>query len=137
VVGFWLTVRGALFDVCVLEWCKLFGSRSSPYHWSEVLLRPEQFKDSLLKLHDLDQQSLDALWEEVKTYRDEFVAHLDVRETTPMPNMSVPHLLTLHYYCTLQMERPELSSEPGLPGDIYRYYGTCLEEARSASKAIR
>ena len=59
--GFWLTVHGNFVDVCVLEWCKLFGNRHGKYHWRNVMPDPEAFRQELLALHRINDATLHAL----------------------------------------------------------------------------
>ncbi len=75
--GFWLTIHGNFVDVCVLEWCKLFGNRNGKYHWKNVMPDPDIFKGKLLSSHGIDDAALEKLWNEIKDYRDDFVAHLE------------------------------------------------------------
>lgn len=91
--GFWLTVHGNFIDICVLEWCKLFGNRNGIYHWQRTLTDPDRFRHELLNSHGIDEARLKRLWKEVKDYRDGFVAHSEEQETTPHPKHepSIPH----------------------------------------------
>lgn len=128
--GFWLTVHGNFVDVCVLEWCKLFGNRNGKYHWQNIFSSPAQFRQELLTLHSIDDARLEMLWNEVKDYRDDFVAHLEDRESTPLPNMNIHHLLIEFYYRKLQATFPQLRYDDALPTDMDRYYRDCLTEAK-------
>jgi hypothetical protein len=37
--SFWRQANGNFLDICVLEWCKLFGDKKGKHHWSRVGLR--------------------------------------------------------------------------------------------------
>ncbi len=127
--GFWLTVHGNFIDVCVLEWCKLFGNRNGKYHWKNTLSDPGKFRSELLRTHGIDEAALEKLWNEVKSYRDDFVAHLEEQETTVIPNMNVAYLLVEFYYRKLQLGYPALQTHIALPAHVDRYYDSCLREA--------
>ena len=127
--GFWLTVQGNFIDVCVLEWCKLFGNRNGKYHWKNALCDPEQFRRELLEAHCIDEVALKNLWNVVKDYRDGFVAHTEEQETTEIPNMNLPHLLVEFYYRKLRLDFHALQTDKGLPAHFDRYYDSCLREA--------
>lgn len=127
--GFWLTVTGNFVDVCVLEWCKLFGNRNGKCHWQKVLKQPDVFKQDLLNMHHLDESDLRKLWTTIKDYRDSFVAHVEDQETTPAPYMTVPYLLVNFYFTRLQSEFAELQSLDCLPKYMDRYFDSSLSEA--------
>ena len=129
--GFWLTVQGNCRDISVLEWCKLFGSRAGEYHWSKTLADPSRFRSELLNRHGINEARLKDIWDTVKDYRDKFVAHLEMQETTPVPNLNVPHLLVEFYFENLLLEFPDLQAEDSLPSDFHQYYLRCLNEAQS------
>lgn len=127
--GFWLTVQGNFIDVCVLEWCKLFGNRNGKYHWKNVLCDPDNFRRELLDTHGIDEAALKKLWNTVKDYRDDFVAHTEEQEMSVVPNMNLPYLLVEFYYRKLQLNFPSLETDDCLPAHIDRYYDSCLKEA--------
>lgn len=132
--GFWLTVHGNFVDVCVLEWCKLFGNRNGKYHWQNVTLNSQEFRRQLLNMHGIDDAELKRLWNEVKSYRDNFVAHLEEDEATAIPNLNVPYLLTAFYFRALQSDFPDLQSISALPQYLDRYYNDCLKQAQEVLK---
>lgn len=127
--GFWLTVASNFLDVCALEWCKLFGNRNGKCHWEKVLKQPVAFKQGLLNTHRISEAELQKIWGKVKDYRDDFVAHVEDQEITPVPCMSVPYLLVKFYYERLQCEFIELQSFDGLPKYMDRYYRSSFSEA--------
>src|SRR5712692_8894779 len=52
---FWRTVNGNFLDVCVLEWCKVFGSKRDPHCWRNFVSDPSGFKTDLLRHLSLDE----------------------------------------------------------------------------------
>ena len=128
--GFWLTVIGNFVDVCVLEWCKLFGNRNGKCHWENVLKQPNVFKQDLLNRHHLEESELRKLWKTIKDYRDNFIAHVEDQETTPIPCMTVPYLLVNLYFARLQSEFSELQSFDCLPKCMDGYFDSSLSEAK-------
>jgi hypothetical protein len=135
--GFWSAVYLNFIDICSLEWRKIFGSNKEPFHWKNVLPHPEQFRDELLDMHGLNEDKLDGLWEEIKTYRDTFVAHLGNQENIQVPNMNLAYWFTEFYYRKLQIEFPEIQSFDSLPIHIDQYYGSCLQEAEFVMAYVR
>lgn len=136
VEGFWLTVHGNFLDVCVLEWCKLFGNRNGKYHWKNVTLDLDAFRSELLDMHGIDEAALKKLLNEVKSYRDKFVAHLEEQEITAIPNLNVPYLLTEFYFRKLQSDFPTLQAHGSLPQHFDQYYDHCLKEAQEVLENI-
>jgi len=65
----------------------------------------------------------------MKDYRDDFVAHLEEQETTAIPNLNVPYLLTAFYYGKVKSSFPALQAESFLPVHFDRYYDGCLKQA--------
>ena len=127
--GLWLTLTGDLLDICVLEWCKLFGNKNGEYHWKKVTLDSASFLSSLLTPFRLSQTEFDAIYAELKHYRDEFVAHTEESETTPVPALSTPYLLVSFLYERTLHDFPTLSGRDSLPTDLNSYYDEHLQEA--------
>lgn len=131
---FWLTVVGNFVDIAVLEWCKLFGNRNGKYHWRKVLTNPDAFRDDMLKQLGLSQDRFESMHLTVKTYRDEFVAHLEDADTTTVPNMNVPYILAWSYYRQLHADYPSLALINELPRDYGNYFAA---QSRDAERIIR
>ena len=68
---------GILFDTVVLEWCKLFGSDEENLHWKNFVSDVEEFRKRLLDHVNINVAAWDSYWCEMKTYRNQSVAHYD------------------------------------------------------------
>lgn len=86
---FWTNANGNFLDICVLEWCKLFGDKRGKHYWRKVITDQPAFFGGLLNAINLTEPEFDAYVEEMKTYRDKFVAHLDAEEVMHIPNLRV------------------------------------------------
>lgn len=86
---FWVNANGNFLDFCVLEWCKLFGDKRGQQNWRKVITDQESFFSCLLRAVKLTETEFDAYIEEMKTYRDKFVAHLDSEEVMNVPKLQV------------------------------------------------
>ena len=126
---FWLAVLGNFVDISVLEWSKLFGNRNGKYHWQRVLNDPATFIADMPTRIGVSKQSFDTLYETVKTYRDEFVAHLEDKEVTTVPNMNVPYVLVWSYYLQLRKDYPFLQGIDELPRDYGNYWASHAKAA--------
>ncbi|MFZ1037522.1 MAG: hypothetical protein ACLPSL_04545 [Smithella sp.] len=86
---FWITVNGNFMDICVLEWCKLFADPRGKHYWKKVISNLSVFSQGLLQELGISEQELCAYINEVRDYRDKFVAHLDQDEVMTPPVLEV------------------------------------------------
>ncbi|MFB3091276.1 MAG: hypothetical protein ACE1ZG_08050 [Gammaproteobacteria bacterium] len=84
---FWAIVNNNSLDICILEWCKLFVDSRGKHYWRKVITEPITFFDGLMITLHMTEEEFNSYIEEVKSYRDMFIAHLDSEEV-----MHVPHL---------------------------------------------
>ena len=45
---FWVNVNGNFLDICVLEWCKLFGELNGKHYWRKIISDPINFYRGLI-----------------------------------------------------------------------------------------
>lgn len=133
---FWLAVIGNFVDIAILEWCKLFGNRNGKYHWRKVLKDPDAFVSSMPERLGISGNDFDALHSSVKTYRDEFIAHLEDSETTLVPNMNLPYVLAWSYYMQLREDYPSLKGVAELPRDFGNYWRRHSEQGLAVFKTV-
>jgi len=43
--SFWRVIRNNALDMCVLEWCKLFGDKQARHYWGKVVSNPAEFEE--------------------------------------------------------------------------------------------
>jgi hypothetical protein len=87
---FWLEAHGNFFDICVLDWCKLFADRDNgKHHWRRVVENPDRFEADLYTTLGVTADGFTALIRNIKHYRDRFVAHLDEERTMLLPALEV------------------------------------------------
>jgi hypothetical protein len=68
--NFWKTVNGNFLDMCVLDWCKLFGDRDGNYYWRRVVADPDAFKTHLLEHLGLAENAFEETIRVFRQYRD-------------------------------------------------------------------
>jgi hypothetical protein len=83
--SFWITASNNALDMCVLEFCKLFGERTGKHYWRKVVTDRDAFVAGLLRALDFDDAEYLAYLGEMKDYRDQFIAHLDDQRTMHPP----------------------------------------------------
>ncbi|GAB2915213.1 hypothetical protein [Rheinheimera gaetbuli] len=95
---FWISLNGNFLDICVLEWCKLFGDHNDHQHWKKVMNPHKDFKEKMFNSLNINQTELDRINGSFRSYRDKFVAHLDSEETASIPKVSEGLPLVYFYY---------------------------------------
>lgn len=84
---FWISLNGNFFDVCLLDWCKLFGDLKAKHHWSKTITDQPDFLHQMYGACGLNQQTFEDYRLEVRAYRDKYVAHLDEDASLSVPRL--------------------------------------------------
>jgi len=125
--NFWNTVNGNFLDICVLEWCKLFGGgRNESYCWMRVVADPDGFKARLLNHLGLDEDAFNEDVRIFRVYRDRWVAHLDRDRKGLYPKLDIAKNATWFYYKHVGKEEVDRGI---YPKTIEAGYKECQEEA--------
>ena len=128
------TVNGNFIDICVLEWCKLFGEHKESHHWKNIVKNKAVFKSGLLNCLEADCKGLDDYWNKVRVYRDRFIAHLDSDPMMQIPKMDWAYKSTLYYFEEIIEEYQTGPMYQGVPTDLGLYYRDRLKEAQTFYK---
>lgn len=91
-------------DLAVLDFCHLFGSHSDDLHWKKIVKNPDDFKSNLLKELKLTDEEWKKYRESVKEYRDKDVAHIEIRPTSNVPDMTIATKAIVFYYNSIIQE---------------------------------
>lgn len=84
---FFVNANGNFLDICVLEWCKLFGDKRGQHYWQKVITDQDAFFVGLLQSLKLTETEFEDYINTMRTYRDKFVAHLDAEEVMNLPKL--------------------------------------------------
>ena len=95
---FWVNANGNFLDICVLEWCKLFGDKRGQHYWRKVVTNQVAFLANLLHAVGQTEVEFDAYVEEMRSYRDKFVAHLDSEEVMSIPKLRIARMSVFFFY---------------------------------------
>ena len=87
--SFWRQANGNFLDLCVLEWCKLFGERKGEHGWQQIVADPTAFETGLLAHLGMSATTFNAHIETMRRYRDKFFAHLDSDAVMQIPTLSM------------------------------------------------
>jgi len=71
-----VNVNGNFLDICVLEWCKLFGDPCGKHYWGKIISDRMGFFQGLLNELKMSESEFNAYVTEMRAYRDKYVAHL-------------------------------------------------------------
>lgn len=119
-----VTVDSNFLDMAVIEWCKLFADKRGKYYYSKIV------SDEVLKaqlLDGLDKSYID----EMREYRDKFLAHLDDERTMHIPSLDQAETAVGLLYIQLLREVTSIGGGAGLPNNLKTYYQKCSDEAGS------
>lgn len=119
---FWVNANGNFLDICVLEWCKLFGDKRSKHHWRKVITDQVSFFDGLLRAVNLSKVEFERYIDEMRTYRDKFVAHLDDEEVMHPPRLRVARKSVSFLYDYLLANEEEDTCFHDAPPKASRFY---------------
>jgi hypothetical protein len=132
---FWSAVNGALFDSCVLDWCKLFGDPKAHHYWGNVVTDPRGFETELLAHLGLDKASFHKEIEVMREYRDKWLAHLDSELRGKWPHLDVPKKAVwfYHAYVVNSEAHPNDPKDDlaGLPADLEPEYRATEDDAKA------
>jgi hypothetical protein len=126
---FWRTVSNNNYDLCVLEWCKLFADRRDPHHWRNVLKSAGTFDRELRGRLVLSARDFDYYVTAVRRYRNKFVAHLDSDRVMNLPRLDIATNAVAIYYERMVTGEVPKKTAASFPDDMDRFYRACRDEA--------
>lgn len=130
-VEFWRTVNANFLDICVLEWCKLFGDARGKHYWGKVITNPQQFKAGLSQELGLSEVELDAYVAKTRKYRDRFIAHLDSDLVMQIPELNVVLKSVSYLYDYLRNNEDESNALGRFQQSASSYFDSSSRQARS------
>jgi hypothetical protein len=113
--AFWREVHANFFDICVLEWCKLFSESKGKHYWGRVVKGRDSFESDLFAKLGITATQFAGLAEQTKHYRDKFVAHLDAERVMCLPLLDVPRAAVAFLHERLAQEKSSSEDWHGLP----------------------
>ncbi len=131
---FWITMQGNCIDTAVLEWCKLFGENNGKHAWHRMVDDPELFKSELLNNLHITEDVWETKRNELRTYRDSFVAHLDSEETMNIPDMDLPFEMIKFYFNVILGYENASTIFRGFPTNLNDYFLIHYDEAIARTK---
>jgi hypothetical protein len=138
-LAFWRLIYGDLSDIVVLEWCKLFGSddeERQPLHWKHTVPDQVRFRNELFAHLGIYESKWRSYWNEMKRYRDQSVAHYDLRrlEIPNYPKFDLALESAYFYYDFSVAELRKLGIEQR-PDDLREYSKAFAAQCRDIARA--
>jgi hypothetical protein len=126
---FWITANVNFVDTAVMEWCKLVGDERGNHFWANVVADASSFRSGLLNHLGLKAEELTTYIDEMRTYRDKFLAHLDNLRVMDVPTLDLAKAAVEFYCHYVVANEAEAHDLDGLATDLEDYYRHCFEEA--------
>jgi len=117
---FWRNANSNFLDIAVLEWCKLFGERNGKHHWRKVVPDPDVFLPTLRNGINITEEEFNEHCNQMKTYRNKFVAHLDNQPVMHIPRLTMVIDSTVFLYGLIRGEFEEFLADA--PANLREFY---------------
>ena len=131
---FWLTLNGNFIDICLLEWCKLFGDLTAVHHWSRSVTDANAFCTRLYDAIGVNAQEFETYRRDIRRYRDKFVAHLDGLNDIQIPRLRIAISSVEFLYEYLLDVDDDVAAFVDAPRNPQARYQQHLREGRAAHR---
>jgi hypothetical protein len=131
--SFWRQANANFLDMCVLEWCKLFGDRRGEHYWGRIVSDAAVFEAALLSGLRIEQGVFQEQINAMRLYRNKFVAHLDSDATMHIPMLETAKSSVWFFHRHIIEHEAEAGDLAGLPDTVEKLdlgYRQCIAEAR-------
>jgi hypothetical protein len=129
--SFWIYMYNNAIDLAVLDWFHLFDYHNDDLHWKRIIHGVDAFRNRLLKAVQMTEDEWKKYRNSIKDYRDKDVAHVEVRPTGHVPEMTVALRAAAHYYSVVLEELSTFRDYGGWPKQIEDYYIRSLEQTKT------
>jgi hypothetical protein len=133
--SFWRTMANNCLDLAVLEFCKPFADRKGRHGWRKVVSTDKlaEFEAGLYRHVGMTAKEWDSYLDQIRHYRDKFVAHLD-DDRTMYPPLLDPAKSAVEYLHShiVAIEAP-IGSLTGLVADVARMSAAYEQEKALAA----
>ncbi len=131
---FWVTANGNFLDHCVLEWCKLFGDEKRGKHfWRKVITDQDVFLEGLLQTLEFTETEFASYIDDMRTYRDKFVAHLDLDEVMKIPRLRLARKSVSYLHDYILVHEDDGGFFPEAPPKAARFFSLYAGEGNEVS----
>jgi hypothetical protein len=134
--SFWRQTNSNFLDMCVLEWCKLFGDRKAEHHWSKVVRDTASFEAALLWHLGMDAAGFQAEISAMRLYRDKFIAHLDELPIMDIPVLQTAKKAVWFYHAYIVKHNVSASELAGIPATSTEKFTAGYEQCIAEATAV-
>jgi hypothetical protein len=122
--NFWRAANNNFIDMCVLEWCKLFGDTQGKHYWGKIVtsMPKSVFEESLLRHLGFEADAFKKEISVMHYYRDKFLAHLDLDYSVILPTLDVAKKAVWFYHAHIVNREANPGDLAGLPLDLKTGY---------------
>ena len=136
--SFWINVNGNFIDICVLEWCKLFGDIRGKHYWGNIVTDPKVFYTGMLRKLNIEEREIESLTKEMRKYRKKFVAHLDDDKTMYIPsNLMLAKKSVEYLYDYIMANEDEGIFFNDVPSNMAVFFGHHLRYAKAEYEKLK
>lgn len=100
------------------------------HYWKKVITDDGRFFPGLLKHLSVSEADLDSYIKEMRTYRDKFVAHLDLGLVMSIPKLDLAKKSVLYLYKYILAKEDEGNLFHGMPTNGAGYFRSSTREAK-------
>lgn len=128
---FWVNANANFLDVTVLEWCKLFGDARGKHYYSKAVADLTQFKMEMLAHLAATEAAFADYVDQMRTYRDKFVAHLDDLNTFRVPDLTIAKSSTIFLYHRLLAQEAANDTFHDAPKSATDHFGLHFSQGKA------
>lgn len=133
-LNFWIYVFNNSIDLAVLDWFHLFGYHNDDLHWKQIVADVDSFRQKLFNHVHMTEDQWNSYREEIKTYRDKDVAHIEVRPKSQVPEMSIALKAATYYYEYVLEELKGFADYRNWPQNLDEYHQKSFKQTKEIVK---
>ncbi len=133
---FWIAVNGNFIDICVLEWCKIFGDSNGKHFWKKGISDPDGFLVGLLKKLGMNKEEFNGYIIEMRTYRDKYIAHWDLDEKVTIPKLDITMKSSIYLYNYLRNREDQGGFFDDGPRDALQFYDDAFKAGKTVYETL-
>ena len=128
---FWVNANSNFLDIALLEWCKLYTDERGKHYFAKVVTDSAGFKMELLAELAITDISFNECAQQVRTYRDKFVAHLDEINEAQIPELTIVKESTIFLYEYLIIQEAGHDTFHDAPKSSKRFYNDFIAQGEA------
>lgn len=124
---FWKHNNTNSIDMSVIDWCKVFGDPKAKHYWKKSIADPDKLFPELLSAAGVTESNFENYIQDMREYRDKFLAHLDEENVMHIPYLDTATKTAVFLYNHLAHGGSDL--ENVVPHDAQYFFDSRLKYA--------